>query len=114
MKEAMLSRLRAELDISADRHAQLRDAVERGVDSPWLVGGGGGGARGGRAAPPPTHGAIDALVGHRVKRYWPEVCCAGGRKGGNVVAGARPHTHAPPPLAPPPPPVPSLPARRLV
>jgi hypothetical protein len=72
----MLSRLRAELDISSDRHGQLRDAVERGVEAPWLAGGGGGGGTraGARAAPPPPpHGAIDALVGHRVKRYWPEV-----------------------------------------
>ena len=95
-KEAMLSRLRGELAIPPARHAALRDAVERGVDSPWLTGGGGGGggsgppsasggARGGggaRARGGGSGGAaaavadalpgVDALVGHRVKRYWPE------------------------------------------
>ena len=54
-KEAMLSRLRGELAIPPARHAALRDAVERGVDSPWLTGGGGGGGGGG--APSASGGA---------------------------------------------------------
>ena len=54
-KEVMLSKLRTELVISHERHAQLRDNIDKGVEAPWLIGANGkplasaagGGAAGG-------------------------------------------------------------------
>jgi len=34
----MLSKLRTELVISHERHAQLRDNIDKGVEAPWLIG----------------------------------------------------------------------------